>query len=52
MFYGEDAIGSIADIDGLLVLLNGLRTYAPRSGLGSRPAGRAIGGNARVHVDH
>lgn len=30
MFYGEDTIGSIADIDGLLVLLNGLRERMSR----------------------
>lgn len=33
MFYDEDSVGSIADIDGLLVLLNGLRERM-RRGLG------------------
>ena len=33
MFYGEDAIGSIADIDGLLILLGDLREHM-RLGLG------------------
>ena len=33
MFFDEDVLGSIADIDGLLVLLNGLREHM-RLGLG------------------